>query len=126
MAFVMSFLLAQMLPYVPATTVPVVQADPARARVLSPIDYAIIGTISLPICAFAGSVIRKRRRYHLGPQERDAVRLRLDPLVWVNTKSGIYYFEGDRWYQKTREGVMLPLRAARTRGNRPAKNARAA
>jgi len=28
-------------------------------------------------------------------------------MVWVNTKSGVFHSEGDRWYGKTKEGKFM-------------------
>jgi hypothetical protein len=28
-------------------------------------------------------------------------------MVWVNTESGIFFREGDRWYGKTKEGKFM-------------------
>ena len=28
-------------------------------------------------------------------------------MVWVNTKSGVFHYEGDRWYGKTKEGKFM-------------------
>lgn len=28
-----------------------------------------------------------------------------DKVVWVNTKSGIYHFKGERWFGNTQQGT---------------------
>lgn len=118
----LSVLLAQALPYVTPLATPFAQAGLDRARTLTSTDYALIAGVTLPACAFALSVFREHRKYRLTPVEREARRRRFDPLVWVNTKSRIYYFEGHRWFKRTQVGMMLPLRAAQARGNRPVKS----
>ena len=124
MHHVMSVLFAQVLPYVDPASLPAMSINAARARILTSTDYAILTGVALPMFAFASSVFRQHRRYRLTPLERQARRHCLDPLVWLNTQSGIYYFEGERWYKRTREGMMLPLLVAQKRGNRPARLAR--
>lgn len=121
MSHVFSFLLAQALPYVTPSAPVAVTYDPVRAHLLTSTDYAILAAVALPMAFLAGTVLREQRRYGLSPRERQERRDRFDPLVWVNTQSRIYYFEGERWYKRTREGLMLPLRIAQARGNRAAK-----
>ncbi len=116
-----SFVLAQFLPYVSRTVVSVAPMDPARAHELSRTDYAVIGAVAVPIFAFVGSLVREHRRYRRISRDIRQTRCRFEPLVWVNTRSGIYYFEGCRWYKATREGMLLTQRVAEHRGHRPAK-----
>ena len=120
MLHALPFLLAQALPYV-SSAVQFTQPDPARAHTFTSTDYAIIAAVAVPAFAFAGSIVREHRRYALTPAELEARKHRFEPLVWVNTRSGIYYFEGDRWYKRTRQGMLLPLHVAKARGNRTAR-----
>jgi DNA uptake protein ComE-like DNA-binding protein len=43
-------------------------------------------------------------------------------MVWVNTESGIFFHEGDRWYGKTKEGKFMTEADAKKAGYREAKN----
>jgi hypothetical protein len=43
-------------------------------------------------------------------------------MVWVNTDSGIYFHEGNRWYGKTKEGKFMTEADAKKAGYREAKN----
>jgi hypothetical protein len=43
------------------------------------------------------------------------------PVVWVNTRSKIYYMQGSKYYGKTSHGSYACLSAAKTAGNRPPK-----
>lgn len=42
--------------------------------------------------------------------------------VWVNTKTGVYHFPGERWYGNTAEGEYLSESAAKAAGYRPTQN----
>jgi Helix-hairpin-helix motif len=42
-------------------------------------------------------------------------------MVWVNTESGIFFREGDRWYGKTKEGKFMTEADAKKAGYREAK-----
>jgi hypothetical protein len=42
-------------------------------------------------------------------------------MVWVNTESGIFFREGDRWYGKTKEGKFMTDADAKQAGYREAK-----
>ena len=47
-------------------------------------------------------------------------------MVWVNTKSGVFHSEGDRWYGKTKEGKFMTEAEALKAGYRAAKEGAAA
>lgn len=42
--------------------------------------------------------------------------------VWVNTKTGVYHYPGERWYGRTKNGQMMGEDAARRAGYRPTGN----
>jgi hypothetical protein len=41
--------------------------------------------------------------------------------VWVNTKSGLYFYPHSRWYGKTKQGRYMTLREARSKGYKEAQ-----
>jgi hypothetical protein len=43
-------------------------------------------------------------------------------MVWVNLPTGVYHFEGDRWYGKTKTGKYMSEQAAIAAGYRAARN----
>lgn len=45
-----------------------------------------------------------------------------DRVVWVNTNSGIYHYEGERWFGRTKSGQFECERQAKAEGDRPTKN----
>lgn len=47
-------------------------------------------------------------------------------MVWVNTKSGVFHSEGDRWYGKTKEGKFMTEAEALKAGYHAAKEGAAA
>lgn len=42
-----------------------------------------------------------------------------EPMVWVNTRTGVYHFPGTRWYGTTTYGKYLTVSQAQAEGDRP-------
>jgi hypothetical protein len=45
-----------------------------------------------------------------------------DRVVWVNTKSGVYHLEGERWFGRTKSGQYECEKAAKAEGDRETRN----
>ena len=45
-----------------------------------------------------------------------------DHLVWVNTDSGIYHFQGERYFGSTKSGKFMCQKDADKEGDRPTRN----
>lgn len=45
-----------------------------------------------------------------------------DTVVWVNTKTGVYHFKGQRWYGNTKEGAFECRDEANAEGDRATRN----
>jgi hypothetical protein len=45
-----------------------------------------------------------------------------DKLVWVNTRSHIYHFQGERYFGSTKEGKFMCEHDADREGDRPTRN----
>jgi hypothetical protein len=45
-----------------------------------------------------------------------------DVVVWVNTRSGVYHFKGERWYGATKQGCFECRKEADAEGDRPTRN----
>jgi hypothetical protein len=45
-----------------------------------------------------------------------------DTVVWVNTKTGVYHFKGQRWYANTNEGAYECRKEADVEGDRATRN----
>jgi hypothetical protein len=45
-----------------------------------------------------------------------------DIVVWLNTKSGIYHFRGNRNYGNTKQGTYMCEASAKAAGDRAAEN----
>lgn len=45
-----------------------------------------------------------------------------DTVVWLNTKSGIYHYQGSRWYASTEHGTYVCEKEAIAAGMRASKN----
>lgn len=45
-----------------------------------------------------------------------------DSVVWLNLKSGIWHYKGERWYGRTREGAFVCEHSAAMTGDRGTEN----
>lgn len=45
-----------------------------------------------------------------------------DKVVWVNTRSHVYHFQGERYFGNTKNGKFMCERDADREGNRPTHN----
>ncbi len=45
-----------------------------------------------------------------------------DVVVWVNTQSGVYHHQEERYFGSTKQGRFLCEKAARAEGDRPTRN----
>jgi len=45
-----------------------------------------------------------------------------DKVVWVNTRSHVYHFQGERYFGSTKEGKFECQKAANAEGDRPTRN----
>ena len=45
-----------------------------------------------------------------------------DKLVWVNTRSHVYHFQGERYFGSTKQGKFICERDADREGDRPTRN----
>jgi hypothetical protein len=45
-----------------------------------------------------------------------------DRLVWVNTRSGIYHYKGERYFGSTKDGKFVCEKEALREGDRPTRN----
>jgi hypothetical protein len=45
-----------------------------------------------------------------------------DTIVWLNTRSDVYHFQGERWYNNTEEGAFVCEKDADNNGDRATKN----
>jgi hypothetical protein len=57
-------------------------------------------------------------------QSQDAAQARCpnDTVVWLNTRSGVYHFQGERWYGNTEHGAYVCEKEADVAGDRATKN----
>jgi len=45
-----------------------------------------------------------------------------DNVVWVNTRSGVYHYRGERYFGNTKEGKFVCEKDALREGDRPTRN----
>lgn len=77
------------------------------------------GTESAPSSPATQRVAPKASESASGPTE--ARQPPAKGMVWVNTETKVYHYEGDRWYGKTKEGKFMTEQDAMRAGYRAAK-----
>jgi hypothetical protein len=45
-----------------------------------------------------------------------------DTVVWLNTRTGVYHFQGERWYGATKQGAYVCEKEADSSGDRATEN----
>jgi hypothetical protein len=55
-------------------------------------------------------------------QDSAQVHCHTDTVVWLNTRSGIYHFQGERWYGRTKDGAYVCEKDADAAGDRATEN----
>ena len=67
----------------------------------------------------SGTLVAAKR--HHAPRQAQAPATS-SVQVWVNTKTGVYHFPGERWYGNTKEGQYMSEDAAKKAGYRATEN----
>lgn len=59
----------------------------------------------------------------LFPTQQDAQKhCPSDVVVWLNLPTGVYHFQGQRWYGNTKSGAYVCRKEADNAGDRPTRN----
>lgn len=75
-------------------------------------------TLALIALVTPGQAYTKHRRHHAHQPASSASSIR----VWVNLRTGIYHYPGERWYGRTVDGQYMTERAAIAAGYRATEN----
>ena len=75
---------------------------------------AVFGAFCLPVPAMAQTLY----------QTQDAAQTHCptDTVVWLNTRTDVYHFQGERWYDATKQGAFVCEKDADSAGDRPTEN----
>jgi hypothetical protein len=77
------------------------------------LSLAVVGVLFVP------AVAQSQTPNHTPPPDMTCPG---DKLVWVNTRSGIYHFQGERYFGSTKQGRFMCERDADKEGDRPTRN----
>ena len=55
-------------------------------------------------------------------QQAAQTRCPTDAVVWLNTATGVYHFQGERWYGNTKHGAYVCEKEADAAGDRATEN----
>ena len=65
------------------------------------------------------SIVHHHKAY---PKNAYGISCPGDRVVWVNSNSGVYHLEGERWFGRTRSGQYECEKAAKAEGDRETRN----
>lgn len=77
-------------------------------------------TLGLAAAAFCSAAPAFARKSY--PPITPGISCPGDRVVWVNTNSGVYHYEGERWFGRTKNGQFECEKQAKAEGDRPTKN----
>lgn len=72
-------------------------------------------------CSFSVDAREVRPNLFL-TQEQAQQHCPADVVVWLNLPSGIYHYQGERWYGRTKHGVYVCKEEADEAGDRATRN----
>jgi len=85
--------------------------------------HFLLLTIICSLCAIAPGIASAQGSAQQFQTEQTAQdHCPADTVVWVNTKSGVYHFKGQRWYGNTKEGAYECRKEADGEGDRATRN----
>jgi hypothetical protein len=78
-----------------------------------------LGGVALLLGALTGTATMAQTPVHQPPAGMTCPG---DKLVWVNTQSHVYHFQGERYFGSTKEGKFVCEHVADKEGDRPTRN----
>jgi len=85
--------------------------------------YFLLLTIICVFCALAPNIAAAQNSAPQFQTEQSAQEhCPADTVVWVNTKSGVYHFKGQRWYGATNAGAYVCQQEGDKAGYRATRN----
>lgn len=79
--------------------------------------FVIMLVIGAPAAGYAAAQLT------LFPSQQQAQQhCPADVVVWLNLPTGIYHFQGQRWYGNTKSGAYVCEKEADANGDRPTRN----
>ena len=84
-----------------------------KKLLLAALTLCLVSSIPSPVSAAVHH--RHHHTKHTTPIDNS-------PRVWVNTASGVYHYQGERWYGKTKEGQFMTEKQAIAAGYRATRN----
>jgi hypothetical protein len=82
---------------------------------------AVIGLVSAFCFSSVGAVFAEPAQ-HFQTEKEAGQHCPDDTVVWVNTKTGVYHLNGQRWYGNTKQGAYECRKEADVEGDRATRN----